>query len=56
MKNYKECPDCGTYDTEQVYQEMYSDMVEVVLICDDCALQFTAKFQLFDREVDMRES
>lgn len=53
MKRWNKCPNCGNYETDHVHTETYSDMIERVVVCHDCSVQFTAKFSLFDRQIDM---
>lgn len=52
MQERKECTECGTYDTERVHTECYSDMIEEVRICNECPTQFTNKYRLFEQETD----
>jgi transcriptional regulator NrdR family protein len=52
MRNYKQCPECGTYDTERVHTEQFTDMLERTRICNECPTQFTNKYDLFEQEVD----
>jgi len=48
--NRNECPECGSYNTEQVHTEKFGDMIEVTRICNDCPMQFTNKYSLFVKD------
>lgn len=50
--NQRDCTECGSFDTERVHVEWYSDMIEEVRICNECPTQFTNKFSLFEKETD----
>lgn len=52
MNRYNRCPNCESFDTELVHTEQYSDMIEQVMVCEACRSQYTAKYNLFEREVD----
>ena len=53
MQNYKRCPNCESYETRSVMTTDYSnDEIERVMLCDNCECQYTARFRLYDREVD----
>lgn len=51
--NHKQCPECGSFDTERVYQEDFTDMIEQVRICNDCPVQFTNQFFFEATEVEV---
>lgn len=44
MHGRTECPECGSYSTEQADQQWYSDGVIEVRICNDCPVQYTLEF------------
>lgn len=44
MTNVKECPECGSFNTDRVHVEWYSNAVEEVRICGDCPTQYTVSY------------
>lgn len=40
----RECPDCGSHDTERVHTEWLTAAVEETRICNDCPTQYTLSF------------
>jgi len=49
-QNRNECPECGSYDTKQVHTQGEMDMIEVTRICNDCPMQFTNQYSLFNKK------
>jgi len=41
MSDPKQCPNCGSYNTERVHVEWYTYEVEEVRICNDCPTEYT---------------
>lgn len=56
MSGRSDCSECGSFDTERVHVEWYTDMIEEVRICNECPTQFTNKFSLFEKETDVTEA
>lgn len=52
MNRYNRCPNCDSTNTEKVHTEQFTDMLEQVFVCNECPTQYTAKYDLFAREVD----
>jgi len=48
----RECPECGSYQTERVHTEWFQDIIHEVRICNDCPAQFVNKFDLFEQEIE----
>lgn len=40
----RECPECGSWDTERVHTEWMGQMVEEVRICHECPTKFTVNY------------
>lgn len=49
--NWKICPNCESKNTENVHTEEYNDMIERVMVCNDCPTQYNAQFELFDKVI-----
>jgi Zn-dependent oligopeptidase len=39
-----ECPECGSWETERVNVEWWSDQVQVTRICNDCPTQYDVMY------------
>lgn len=53
MNDRKECPDCGSFDTERVHVEWLNGGVDEVRICNDCPVQYTVEFRQPLKQVEM---
>lgn len=51
MLDRRECPQCGTTDTDVVYRDHQPDETIEIRICDDCAIEFTGYFSLSHKEI-----
>lgn len=52
MRQYNACPECGHTNTDKVHTEQFTDMIEQTFICEDCWIQFTTKYSMFERGID----
>jgi len=50
--NRKRCPYCHSYETNRVHTEWSTDMVEETRVCDECDVQFTNSYDLFEQETE----
>lgn len=50
--NRRHCTECGSFDTERVHVEWFTDGVEEIRICHECPAQFTNKYHLFEQTTD----
>lgn len=48
----RECPCCGSHDTDRAHTEWLARTVEEVRICNNCPVQFTNTFGRMEHRVD----
>jgi len=53
--NRNECPECGSYDTERVHVEWWTDLVEEIRVCNDCPAQIKNAYDLFEQQTEVVE-
>lgn len=44
MTDHRNCPECGSADTERVSQTRTADTIEEIRICNDCPTNYTVEF------------
>lgn len=52
MRDYRQCTECRTTDTERVYIDTHTDEIEEVRICDECDTQYTNVWMLEVQRTD----
>ena len=50
--NRNRCPCCHSYETDRVHTEWSADLVKETRICDQCDVQFTNSYDLFEQETE----
>lgn len=52
MTDARECPNCGSYDTERVYSDdVDGEAIENVRICNDCPAEWTNHFAFSHKDI-----
>lgn len=53
--NRTQCPNCNAFGTDLQTTLWNESVVQQVRTCDECNSQYTARFELVEREVDFTE-
>lgn len=53
MTGPQRCPQCKSMNTEFVDQQMTTDTVEHVRICNDCPTEYTAEY-VYEASIDIK--